>query len=177
MTMRALWITLLATSMFAGPALAQAPVASQETKDAMAKLSFLLGKWTGDASVEMGPARHEVSQVETVESRLDGLVLVIEGKGTTKDGVVQHHALATISYDDEAKNYRVVAYRKDGKCVVTTGRFLPDGAFEWGFDMGNMAVRYVIRQGESGEWLETGEMSFDKATWKKFIDMRLKRAS
>jgi hypothetical protein len=176
--MRAFVITMLTISLLTGAALAQIPVASQETKDAMAKLSFLVGKWAGDASVEMGPTRHDVSQVETVESRLEGLVLVVEGKGTAKeDGVVHHHALATISYDEEAKNYRVVAFRKDGKCVIASGSFLPDGAFQWGFDMGSVAVRYQIRHGEGDEWLETGEMSFDKATWKKIIDMRLKRAS
>jgi hypothetical protein len=172
-------ITLLLAALtlsVVSSAFAQAPAPSPETKAAMAKLAFLVGKWSGDATFQMGPQASELTQAETVESRLDGLVLVIEGIGTGKaDGKVHHHAFATISYDPAAKNYRVVAVRADGNAVITTGAFLEDGAFQWGFEMGNMAVRYTIRHTEGDEWHETGEVTLDKATWRKMIDMRLKR--
>ena len=157
---------------------AQAPVATPEMKEAMAKLAFLAGKWQGDAVFQMGPQTHELKQEETVESRLDGLVLVVEGKGTSKvDGKVYHHALATISYQPETKNYRVVAFRQDGNGVIATGMFLPDGAFQWGFEMDKMTVRYTIRHAPGDTWHETGEISFDKTTWKPLVEMQLKRAS
>lgn len=171
-------MTLLvaAFTVLASPVLAQAPAPSAETKEAMAKLSFLVGRWSGDATFQMGPQASELTQTETVESRLDGLVLVVEGVGTGKaDGKVHHHAVATISWDATAKNYRVVAIRADGNSVVTTGSILEDGAFQWGFAMGNMTVRYTIRHAEGDEWHETGEVSMDGTTWRKMIDMRLKR--
>ena len=169
-------LALALAVIVSGTARAQAPVASPETKEAMAKLAFLAGKWRGDATFQMGPQAQELTQSEDVQSRLDGLVLVIEGIGKSKtDGQVQHHAFATISYDAAAKNYRVVAVRKDGQCVITSGTFLPDGAFQWGFEMPQGAVRFTIRHAEGDVWHETGEISFDKATWKQYIEMRLKR--
>ena len=56
----------------------------------------------------MGPqGRKEFTQTETIQGKLDGLVLVIEGQGKSKeDGTTVHTALAFVSYDEQAKTFR-----------------------------------------------------------------------
>jgi hypothetical protein len=156
----------------------QQPDHGQTAREAMAKLGFLVGRWEGQATMDMGPgAKHDVVQQETVEARLDGLLLVVEGTGRTKDdGRLVHHALGVISFDPLAGRYRVAAYRQDGQSVDAVANFLEDGAFQWSFSVtGTRSVRYTIRQSEDGEWLETGEITHDGAAWLPFLEMRLKR--
>src|SRR5262245_62100286 len=62
----------------------------------MKKLDWFIGHWKGTGWIQMGPqGRREFTQTETVEAKLDGLVLVIEGLGKAKaDGSTVHTALA-----------------------------------------------------------------------------------
>jgi hypothetical protein len=47
---------------------------------AMKKLGFLVGEWSGEASVLRGPGQFvQLAQTESTQFKLDGLVLVIEG--------------------------------------------------------------------------------------------------
>jgi hypothetical protein len=51
----------------------------------MKKLQFLVGKWSGEASVLRGPDQFaELTQTESAQFTFDGLVLMIEGVGRTK---------------------------------------------------------------------------------------------
>ena len=49
-------------------------------------------------------------ETESVTPKLDGLVLEIEGLGTGDGGKVVHRALAILSFDERAKQYRFRAY-------------------------------------------------------------------
>jgi hypothetical protein len=50
-------------------------------REAMRKLSFLAGHWSGTVSVARGPGEPlHLAQTEDVEYKLDGLVLLVEGK-------------------------------------------------------------------------------------------------
>jgi len=165
---------LLMTASVAG---AQAPPDNgPEARAAMKKLAFLVGNWQGDALLTMGPQPSEANQVETVESRLDGAVLLVEGRGTSKvdPNMVVHHALAVISYDVAKKTYDVNAYLSTGHHVIATGKVHADGSFEWGFSSGGRTMRYIIRLAND-MWVETGEYSMDGSTWNKFIEMQLKK--
>src|SRR6266700_5765511 len=84
--------------------------------EAMKKLAFLVGKWSGDATTRRGPNQTvKVKQTEDVQFKLGGLVLLIEGTGRNPDtGDAMFRALATISYDEIAKAYRFRAYN-DGQ--------------------------------------------------------------
>lgn len=178
--MKRVWMMVAGVLLLdVGAAFAQAPAPSAEAVAAMAKLKFLVGSWKGDAVMTMGPgATEEVEQTEEVESRLDGLLLVVEGIGTSKRAshAVVHHAVALISYDADSKQYRVVAYRQDGQSVVATAKFLDDGAFQWGFDVPGRSIRYTINDAK-GDWHEIGEFSTDGKTWTQFLELQLKRAS
>jgi len=139
------------------PAQAQPPAGpnTEAQRAAMKKLSFLAGKWSGKATAQMGPGKPiDLIQSEDIEYRLDGLVMVIEGKGRDPEsGKVRFNALATISYDDAKGTYEIRAYN-DGRKIDTA--LETDGAgFVWGFAVGQMNMRHVMRVNEKGEWSET----------------------
>jgi hypothetical protein len=109
-----------------------------------------------------------------VESRLDGRVLIIEGRHLAGVGEeVAHHALAVVSYDPEAAVYRFRSHLATGRSGDFTGRF-DGGAFVWGFTNERGQVRYTIRF-DAERWHEVGEFSADGATWSQFFEMELKR--
>jgi hypothetical protein len=102
---------------------------------AVGKLSFLAGRWSGPATIRRGPgeALHLI-QTEDVEFKLDGLVLLIEGKSNGAEGKVMFSAFATISYDDSSLTYRFRAYN-DGHYVDSELSVPPNG-FSWSFTTG-----------------------------------------
>src|SRR2546421_12933023 len=89
---------------------AKAPAVQQE---AMKKLSFLAGQWKGESWTEFVPGQRHMSQgTETVQSKLNGLLVVIEGVHQRKiadkgAGNVVHHAFGVVSYDEKGKRYRL----------------------------------------------------------------------
>lgn len=176
-------VALPVVFLLAASAVAQPPD-GKANREALKKLDFLAGKWTGDAAVTQGPkGKITVKQAETVEYRLGGTVLLIEGKGTgklpgqDKEGVV-FNALAVVSYDAQSDKYSIKAYRAEGHSVdaVLT---LADGGkgFVWGFKEPTRGteVRYTMTLTGKGEWHEVGEYSLDGKAWTKFIEMTLTR--
>jgi len=87
---------------------ADRPTPREVQRREMKKLDWLVGRWKGTGWIQMGPqGRHEFTQTETIEARLDGLVLVIEGLGKAKEGgSTVHSALAFLSYDPRANQFR-----------------------------------------------------------------------
>src|SRR5438045_9101222 len=74
--------------------------------EAMKKLVFLVGTWTGDATTVRSNQKIKVKQTEEVSYKLDGLVLLIEGTGRNPEsGEVMFRALATASYEDADSVY------------------------------------------------------------------------
>src|SRR5262249_24886584 len=102
-------------------------------RTAMKKLSFLIGEWSGEASLTRGPGIVvELSQTEVAEFKLDGLVLMVEGIGRTKsDGRVALQALGLITFDDATGTYRGAdtttagGWRARSSCV-TMGKCVGD---------------------------------------------------
>ena len=143
---------------------------------AMRRLGFLVGEWSGEASVLRGPGVYvEMAQTESVEFRLDGLLLAIEGVGRAKDdgrGVLQ--ALGLISYDDGAGMYWMRAFN-DGQWLETEVK-LAEGeeSISWGFTLGEYKTSTVLRIDEKGEWTEDGELMVgDRVV--KMMDLRVRR--
>src|ERR1700719_5360258 len=95
--------SVLSTSLLAGAFMilfslslaAQQPVSNNvdAQREAMRKLSFLAGHWSGPVTIVRGPGEPlHLTQTEDVEYKLDGLVLLIEGKSTSADGKVAFSA-------------------------------------------------------------------------------------
>ena len=144
-------------------------------REAMKKLAFLVGKWSGDASVvtgRNGPIR--VRQTEEVQFKLNGLVLLIEGTGRDPStGEVVFTALATVSYDSEAKAYKFRSFN-DGRYLDTELKVTPNG-FEWGYTAGPATIRYTMRLNEKGQWYETGQAAVGDSPARQTFEMTATR--
>ncbi len=150
----------------------QPDVAAQ--REAMKKLDFLSGKWSGDALVSRGPGEPlKVTQSEDIQFKLDGLVLLIEGTARNVEGKIVFQALATVSYDDSTSVYRFRSYN-DGRYLETELKVIPKG-FTWGFEAGPLRVSNSMRLNEKGEWVEVTESSYGATPPKKSVEMVLKR--
>lgn len=146
---------------------------------AMKRLEFLVGEWSGDASVLRGPGQFvELLQTESAQFKLDGLVLMIEGVGRTKaDGKLALQALGLISFDDETRTYKMRAFN-DGRWLETEVRFA-DGAnsISWGFTLGEFKTTTVLRINENGEWTEHGELVIGDRPPQKLMELKVRRSS
>lgn len=168
-----IWIALLCISPVA--LLAQASASGQRTE--MKKLDWLVGHWKGTGWIQMGPqGRKEFTQTETIQAKLDGLVVVIEGHGKSKeDGSTIHNALAFVSYDERAKTFRWRAFTAEGRQTDAEAK-VGTNTLEWGLEIPQRGrMRYILKLNEKGEWYEVGEMSQDGQTWHKFFEMTLQR--
>jgi hypothetical protein len=147
--------------------------------DEMKALDFLIGEWTGEASIQMGPGKREVVlQTEKVTLKAGGKALLIEGLGRRKlengsAGDVVHDAVALVSWDKTKKTYRFDAHVAQQESVDTTLNLTAPNTAVWGLDTPNGKVRYTIRLTEKGEWNEVGEFSRDGEKWMKFFEMML----
>jgi hypothetical protein len=180
-----LMVRTILISLFAGwlgaACMAQTPrkpdVEAQRT--AMKKLEFLVGEWSGEASVLRGPGQFaELAQTESAQFKLDGLVLMIEGVGRTKaDGKLALQALGLISFDDETGTYRMRAFN-DGRWLETEVK-LGDGekSISWGFELGQFKTSTVLRINGNGEWTELGELLIGDRPPQKLMELKVRRGS
>jgi hypothetical protein len=146
---------------------------------AMRKLGFLVGEWSGEASVLRGPGQFaDLAQTESAHFKLDGLVLVIEGVGRTKtDGKLSLQALGLISYDGETATYRMRAFN-DGRWLETQVKLADTGnSISWGFTLGDFKTATVLRIDEKGDWTEHGELVIGSRPPQKLIELRVSRGS
>ena len=144
----------------------------------MKKLAFLVGEWSGEASVLRGPGQFaELAQTESVQFKLDGLVLMIEGVGRTKaDGKLSLQALGLISFDDETGTYRMRAFN-DGRWLETEVKLAGVNSISWGFTLGEFKTTTVLRLNENGEWTEQGELVIGNRPPQKLMELKVRRTS
>ena len=151
----------------------QPPVNSADVqREAMRKLTYLNGRWSGPITVTRGPGEPiRLTQSENIEYKLGGLVMLVEGKSVAADGKPQFQALATISFDDASHTYRFRAYN-DGHYVDTDLNVLADG-FSWGFTSGPAHVVNTMHLTAKGQWHETTEVTVGAAPAMHSVDMLL----
>ena len=149
----------------------------EEQRTAMKKLEFLVGEWSGEATVLRGPGQFvDMAQTESAHFKLDGLVLMIEGVGRTKtDGKVSLQALGLISFDDETGTYKMRAFN-DGRWLETEVKMGDGGnSISWGFALGAFKTATVLRINENGEWTEHGEIIIGERPPQKMMDLKVRR--
>lgn len=159
-------------------AVAQPPAGNQ--KEAMKKLAFMIGTWKGKAEMLMaGGEKHTADVTEVVESRLDGLALVVEGKGVIKgeggEELVVHHALGMILYDTTKQKYVMRSITQQGM-TADSDIEVGDKSIVWGFKAGPGNVRYTIKLDEKGRWIEVGEFARTGEPFQKFFSMELEKS-
>lgn len=150
--------------------------------EAMKKLDFLVGNWQGSGWMLIPGGKRETFQInESVQMKLGGLVLLVEGLGKSKDDKtgadrIVHNALATLSFDPREKLYRWRTFTMQGNSADTIAQ-IGDKSFIWGFKNPQAGdIRYTITLNEKGNWFEIGEFSRDGGkTWTKFFEMELQK--
>jgi hypothetical protein len=160
--------------MFALGAFAQGPPKPEAQIAAMKKLDYMAGVWEGEGWIEMG-SRMTFRGTETVQRKLNGLALLVEGAFVSPQNVPVHTTLAVISYDPKTNKYDFDTWLGTG----SSGEHelvLLDNGWQWEIHppMGGV-IRYTMTLTEAGEWLEIGERSKDGTEWKKFFEMKLKK--
>jgi hypothetical protein len=147
----------------------------ESQRSAMKKLSFLVGKWSGEARILRGLGEPlELVQTEEAQYKLDGLVLMIEGIGRNKtDEKVALQALGMVSYDDEAGTYHMRAYN-DGRYLETELKLADNGkGITWGFVSGEIKTSSVLRIDEKGQWTESTEIMIGSQPPRKFMELKV----
>lgn len=116
-------------------ALGQAPTASPAQRDAMKRLDFLIGQWRGGGWIEREGKRYEFTSTETIQSKLGGVALLIEGVHT------RYEALAILTYDDRAQTYKWRSYTTEGRGADVDAALIGPRTLRWGREG---AFRYTI---------------------------------
>jgi hypothetical protein len=132
----------------------------QAQREAMQRLAFLAGKWIGEARLRRSATEFvELIQTEEAQYKLDGLILTIEGVGrTVSEGQPLLQAFGIVSYDDETGKYSLRAFN-DGRFLETEVKLLEEGkGITWGFSLGDIKTKSVMRINERGEWTEVAEI-------------------
>ena len=171
---------LLIVLMLPAPMFAQMPNIAEQ-RQAMKKLERWIGTWQGSGWIEYAPGKRMTFTItESIQSRLGGLALLVEGLGKGKrpgeqEEAIIHEALATVSYDEREKKYRFVTHTEKGHFAIPEIKVTETG-WEWGlqFPQGG-GFRYTLKISDKGEWHEKGERSQDGKTWTQFHEMTLKR--
>jgi len=168
-------ITLLISLCFFSPADEASPRLA-----AIKKLDNWVGTWkgTGWAFNETGQ-RFDFTLTETVQRKVAGTVLLLDGKGVRKNDkgeeVTTHDGLVVVSYDEKTQRYYWHGHDV-GRDPVNTELKMIDGAMQWDLQTPNRGatVRFTIKI-ENNRWHETGEASVDGKAWNKFMEVTLER--
>lgn len=152
--------------------MAQAP--ANNSKDQMKKLAMWEGRWVGTGTTQMQGKSESSSVVETIEWKVDGHALLINGLGKNKDGKVVHEALGVLSFDTKENRYRFHTWLRDGRTADTWFIALGENDYQWGFDIPTGKIRYTIKLTQT-TWVENGEFSSDGNQWFPFFQMQLTR--
>jgi hypothetical protein len=157
--------------------MAQPSAATQRAE--MKKLDFLIGEWKGEGWMEFAPGQRRTFRgTEVVQSKLDGLLLTIEGThrgqvGGKGEEVIVHSAFALVSYDDKTKRYRFQAFTGRGSYEDAEAK-VSEGQLIWGMKVPQFGdMRYTIKRDAKDRWFEIGEVSQDGKEWRKFFEMTL----
>jgi hypothetical protein len=145
-------------------------------REAMKKLDFLVGRWMGEARMSRVGEILELVQTEEAAYKLDGLILVIEGVGrarSTEDLVLQ--AFGIISYNDETQTYHMRAFN-DGRFLETDVKLLEEArGMTWGFVLGEIKTKSVMRIAENGDWTEVHEIVIGADPPRKLMEVIVRR--
>ncbi len=167
---------LLALSLmfFSLTSFAQRPDFSAKCKEEMAKLSYLVGDWQGEALINERGSQRKIAQTEHIVWEMDGLVLSIKGTGREGDAVT-FQAFAIVNFDPTDQQFKFKSYVKEGFSTNAYFKIIQANQFEWSFDIpGGGKSKYTITLDPSKKtWHEVGEYSRDGNQWFSFIEMNL----
>ena len=84
-------------------------------------------------------------------------------------------ALGIISFDDEAGTFHRRAFN-DGRFLETEVKLFEDGeSLTWGFALGTLNPRSVLRINEKGKWPELAEITIDSQPARRLLELTVRR--
>ncbi len=153
---------------------AQQPLSIVDSqREAMQKLAFLVGRWSGPVTIRGAGEPLQLLQTEDVQFKLSGLVLLIQGASRKTDGSTSFEALATVAYDEATKTYRFRAYNA-GHYVDAEMNVVADG-FSWTYNAGPAHIANTMHLSPKGEWAESTEVTVGTKPAMHSVDMLLVR--
>lgn len=166
--------TVLASLLLTCTAAAQDQSVIDAKKAEMKKIEKLAGQWKGSGWIQRGAERDTFTGTETVQKKLDGLALLVEGSFSNPEGKAIHQTLAVLSSNDKMNGYVFATYLANGITGIQDFQVLGDH-FQWGFAIpGVGTVRYTITVTDAA-WSEIGEFSRDGKSWIRNFEMKLDR--
>lgn len=160
---------------------AMAQQVNAQPREKMAPLLAWVGKWKGEGTMTSPTGEKSTSSVdETIETKLENTLLVLEGIGkkidpATKTETIVHHAYGIISFDPYTNQYKLKTWLHDGKSGEGWFNVISANNYQWGFDnpRGGKTRYTILLDPEKKTWNEYGEYSKDGAAWSKFFEMNL----
>jgi len=154
---------------------------AQETtiQDSLIKidqLDFMKGTWKGEGWIYINRQKKEFTQTETIRSKVDNTILVIDGLGHDKEDKTKviHNAYGVISYSVEKKGITMISFASTGGKMENQMHLVGDKKLEWSFkDERGGTIRFQEDFSEDGVWIEKGEYSYNGEKWFPFFEMRL----
>jgi hypothetical protein len=146
----------------------------ESQRTAMKKLAFLVGKWSGEASIMRSTGDIELVQTEDAQYRLDGLILMVEATGRNKtDGKLAMQAVAIVSFDDETGKYYMRSWN-DGRYLETEVKLAESGkGMTWGFSLGDIKLNSSLTIDENGNWTELHVINVGTQPPRKFMELKV----
>jgi hypothetical protein len=147
------------------------------------QLSFMKGTWKGNGWMMINRERKKFTQNETISSRVDDKILVIDGIGHEDDSTqvtkkVIHNAFGVISYNEDKGLMTMLSISSTGGKMENELKLIGDKKLEWSFkDAKGGTIRFREDFSEEGIWLEVGDYSFDGEKWFPFFQMRLEKTN
>lgn len=141
---------------------------SREAQQEIKNLEFLVGEWSGSGWM-MNQSREKMTfdQTESVQLKLNGTGLLIEGVGRSEEEIV-HNALAIVTMDEGENIFKFTSFLQSNQQGSYKAELIDD-VFYW-YPVEN--VRYVITINEKGQWHEIGEAN-SGGNWYQFFEMTL----
>jgi hypothetical protein len=158
-------IAYLLIGLLPTPLLAQQTAAKQA--DGLKTLDWMVDKWEGESWLEFAPGQRKTNHsLETVQSKVGGAVLLIEGyhKGKiagqpeTAEDVITDKYSSILLDDSKAERHRFIAFTARqgyGDFQVKVA----DECWEWETTTPSGRVRFTITHSDKDEWSEKGEAS------------------
>lgn len=159
---------------------ASAQPTAGKVAEKMTTLNWMIGDWSGEAwYLGRDQKKTQIIQKEHILSRLDGVLITMEGNGYDKmpdsgDTKMVFQAFGILTYDLDHSKFVLRAYQ-GGNFVDSDLIPNPDGSYFWTIDAPYGKTRYTITHTNDGKWNERGEISQDGTTWNPFFEMTLSK--
>ena len=132
-------------------------------KEAIKKMSFMLGEWTGSGWADVNGTHRSFNGEEIISSKCDGAILSLEGNHSMEiqgRKIPIHNAFGMLRFDEKTKKYHMRAHLANGLENEYEFTATPNG-YTWSQDhptWGHVVYTAIFTD---KTWVEYGEIEKD----------------